>query len=330
MKKLLLLSGVLVLLVSCRNEDFDGPDLNDLFGEFSIVEPITASQQSIDFVADGEVVFRGELSKNTNWNILLTGASSGATRNLSGFDRILSAETAAWDGGASTFPAFELEDVYVEITFPNEDNAPTLYDTLSISGLKADEGILITSFEDGFGTAWESFNQSTVAGTIGCGNSEAAKGSCYYGFNGTVGWDWAIGSVTIKPETGTFGLPNSANNLYFNMGFKAIENVGPSNSFVLLWFDEDENGDGIFDESTEDRFTFEYWSQGSEWDLISKEYASLQFDVDGNQVETNGNGLPEPSKVISINVFYLANPQNGNSNALVDHLIFTTGSPYTP
>jgi hypothetical protein len=118
--------------------------------------------------------------------------------------------------------------------------------------------------------------------------------------------------------------------LYFNMAFKALENVGPENSFVQIWFDEDENGDGVFDELTEDRFLIDYWSTDTEWDLMSILYSELQFDIDGNQVVTNGNGLPEPSKLVSVNIFFLANPANGNSKALVDHLIFTTDNPYTP
>ena len=321
------------MLLSCRKDDLetsDGPDLNDLFGPFNIVQELSLSHQQIDFSSQGNLIFNAELSKNTDWVIAITGAQSGATRTISGSDRVISSDNAAWNGGANTFPGFGLEDAYIEVSFPNEETAPVIYDTVTITGSKLDDGVLLTGFEDGFGTNWTNFNQSTVAGAIACNDGNAAKGLCHYSIEGTVGWDWAIGSVMVQPDAGNFNLPASASNQYFNLAFKALENVGPNNSFILLWFDEDENGDGVFDENTEDRFVYEYWSQDSEWDLISRRYSELQFDIDGNQVVTNGNGLPEPGKLISVNIFFLANPQNGNAKALVDHLIFTTDEPYTP
>jgi hypothetical protein len=323
----------LCALVSCRKDEvdtFDGPSLNDLVGPFSIVQDLTLSHAEIDFAAEGNLVFSAELSKNTDWIISITGLESGAHRTIIGSNRIIGVENAAWNGGANTFPAFELEEVAIELTFPNEAEAPTINAEATITGIKLDDGYLLTSFEEGLGSNWTVFNQTTVNGSIVCGDGEAAKGDCHYRWTGAVGWDWAIGSVMVKPDEGTFGLPASANNLYFNLALKALENVGPTSSFILFWFDEDENGDGVFNEGTEDRFIYEYWSQGSEWDLISRKYSDLQFDAEGNQVETNGNGLPEPSKLVSVNIFFLADPEGGNASALVDHLIFTTDNPYTP
>jgi hypothetical protein len=333
MKQIFIFSLVLLALTSCRKDEdeiVDGPNLNDLFGPFSIVEDIVINRTMVDFPNDGLVYYSGELSKNTDWFIYITGAETGATRTISGFDRVLSVDNAAWNGGANNFPGFGLEDCYLEVHFPNEEDAPILYDTVSVEGLKQDDGFLITSFENGSGINWGPFNQTTVVGGIVCGDDDAAKGDCHYSFAGSVPWDWAIGSIYVQPDEGNFGLPSSATNLFFNMGFRALENVGPTNSFIQFWFDEDENGDGVFDEATEDRFLYEYWSTGNEWDLISFIYGDLQFDIEGQQAETNGNGLPEPSKLLAINVFFLANTENGFSSALVDHLIFTTNSPYTP
>lgn len=333
MKKITLITLATLLLFSCRKEDagkFDGPDLNDLFGPFSIVEDIKINKNTANFPVDNSLYFSGELSKNTDWVIAIKGATSGASRTISGTERIISIDNSAWDGGANSFPGFGIETAYVEISFPKEDGSPILYDTVTITASKVDNGILITSFENGEGTNWSKFNQTTVAGAISCGGGESAKGNCHYSFAGSVPWDWAIGSVMIQPTTPTFGLPASASNLYFNMAFKPIENIGDGNTFIQFWFDEDENGDGTFDLATEDRFVYEYWYQDTGWNLISYKYSEIQFDTDGNQVSTNGNGLPEPSKLMSINVFYLANKDNGNAKAYIDHLIFTTNQPYTP
>ncbi|MEZ7930672.1 MAG: hypothetical protein QMC21_04020 [Flavobacteriales bacterium] len=333
MKKTTLVLISVLLIFSCRKDDsenFDGPDLNDLFGPFSIIQEIEVNKKTADFPVDNTLHFTGELSKNTDWVISITGASTGAKRSISGTQRVISADNSTWDGGANSFPGFGIETAYIEISFPKEEGSPILYDTVSITGSKVDAGYLITSFENGEGANWSKFNQSTVQGKIDCGSGESAKGNCHYSFTGNVPWDWAIGSVMIQPSTANFGLPASASNLFFNMAFKPIENSGTGNTFIQFWFDEDENGDGTFDLATEDRFIYEYWFEDTGWNLISYKYSDIQFDVDGNKVSTNGNGLPEPGKLMSINVFYLANKDNGLAKAYIDHLIFTTNKPYTP
>ncbi len=335
-KNLLILASfsVLLLLSNCRKNDsesFDGPDLNDLFGPFQIIEEIKINKNTANFPVDKELYFTGKLSKNTDWKITFTGLTTGAKRTILGNEKDISISNSAWNGGANSFPGFGLENVSVAIEFPLEENQPILYDTLNITGLKTDEGTLITSFENGFGSTWSRFNQTTVSGGIVCNNGESAKGTCHYSFSGAVPWDWAVGSVMVKPSSGTtFGLQSNPNNLFFNMAFKPIENIGMQNTFIQFWFDEDDNGDGIFDESTEDRFIYEYWYQDTGWNLISYKYSDLQYDDEGNQTVTNGNGLPEPNKLSAINVFYLANKDNGNSKALIDHLIFTTNNSYNP
>jgi hypothetical protein len=332
MKKVSSIALLILIVLSCRKEDannFEGPDLNDLYGPFAILKDFTINRKNVDFSGNEVIVFGAELSKRTTWEIELTGATSGAKRLFKGRDRIINETNATWTGGADRFPGFGIEKTYVKVTFPDEVGSPVIIDSINVLSEKIDKGVLITSFEDGLGTSWSRFNQATVTGDIIC-NGTAPKGNCHYGWNGTVGWDWAIGSVMIKPNSGTFGLQASSTNLFFNMAVNFLENTGANNCFMLFWFDEDENGDGVFDINTEDRYTYEYWYQRDGWDLISLKYSDLQFDADGNKVNVKGNGLPEPSKLVSINVFFLANQQNGNAKALVDHLIFTTNEPYKP
>jgi len=333
MKKYVFIWIILMFFAGCRKDDsanFEGPDLNDLYGPFSIMTDLELPNQ-FDFSTGGSIAFSLEISKQTNWVIEITGQSSGAKRIIQGKERIISADNASWKGGADQFPSFGLESAIVSISFPEEEGAITLYDTIEIKGLKIDDGILITSFESGMGTNWNVFNQTTTSGGINCNSGMAAKGQCSYVWDGLVPWDWAVGSVMIKPDSTNFGLPSNANNLFFNMAVKFISNIGTTNSFIQFWFDEDDNGDGVFDEDSEDRFIYEYWYKDNNWQLVSINYADLMYDEDGEPRQLNGNSLPEPSKLIGINVFFLANKDNPErSKAEVDHIIFTTNQSYKP
>lgn len=330
MKRLIIMVMLLCMVFqSCRKYDtFEGPDLNDLLGEFTILDPVIPSSKNINFSQGEKLSFKGELSKNTLWEIEFTGSESGARGLISGNERLFTNVNSEWDGGATSFPGFVEEKVYLSIRFPNEEDSEVILDTLQITGVKPETGFLLADFESGVGSNWTFFNQSTVTGGINC-EELAAKGNCSYAIQGTVPWDWAIGSVTIFPATESFGLPASATDLFFNIGFKVTENYGPENSFLLCWFDEDENGDGQFDENSEDRWIYEHWSQDTTWELISKRYSDLKT-IDNEEVATNGNGLLEPSKIHSINLFFLANPENGKAKANIDHLIFTNEKPYSP
>lgn len=333
MKKIIQISVIILLAIACRKNDIDtieGPNLNDLYGPFSILSKLKLDE-NVNFTNDESVIFNMEISKQTNWEIEITGANSGASRKFTGNDRIISINNAIWKGGADAFPSFGLEKSYVKINFPNEQDAPVINDSITITGLKSDKGNFITSFENGFKNHWDLFNQTTVSGSIACSNNKAAKGNCYYKWSGLVPWDWAIGSVQIKAPGSSFSLPPNANNLFFNMGVKMVKNTGPENCFFQLWFDEDDNGDGIFDENTEDRFIYEYWYENDEWNLVSFKYGDLKYDANGDLSVVKGNGLPEPSKLISINIFFLANQDSGiKSEAYADHIIFTENESYKP
>ena len=335
MKKIIYITLLILLTVSCRKNDentIEGPSLNDLYGPFNILSELDI-QNTVNFTSGENISFDMELSKRTNWEIEIIGGTTGARRILSGSERILSSDNALWQGGADEFPSFGLETAYITVRFPNEENAPIVSDSITITGLKKDKGILITSFENGFASHWELFNQTTVSGEIVCSDGKAAKGNCYYKWDGLVSWDWAVGYVKLNAPDSGFNLPANANTLFFNMGVKMISNTGPApnGSFVQILFEEDENGDGIFNENTEDGYIYEYWYEKDEWSLLSIKYGDLKYDSEGNPVQVNGNGLPEPTKLIGIRIFFLANKDSGiRSEAFVDHVIFTENESYKP
>lgn len=318
---------------SCRKDDsdnFQGPSLNDLYGPFNILSPLELGDE-VNFTSGENIAFNVEISKRTRWEIEITGATSGAKRTFTGNDRIISKDNALWKGGANTFPSFGLEKTYIKISFPDEEDAPLIMDSVNITGLKKDQGIIVTDFENGSSDSWDYFNQAGVSASIICNTDDAAKGSCFYSWDGSVPWDWAIGYLKINTPENGFGLPANANNLYFNIGAKFISNTGPNNCFLQLWFDEDDNGDGVYTASSEDQFIYEYWYENDKWNLVSFKYGDLKYNADGDLAETNGNGLPEPSKLIGVTVFFLANKESGiRSEATIDQLIFTENESYKP
>ena len=340
MKRIINITLLFLLIISCRKNDeetIEGPSLNDLYGPFNILSNLELND-SVNFSTGESVTFEMEISKNTNWEIEILGSSTGAKRKFSGNNRIISLENAEWEGGADAFPSFGLEKSHITIRFPNEENAQSIKDSITITGLKKDKGTLITSFENEFQHHWDFFNQETVNGSITCSDGNAAKGDCCYKWNGLVNWtkpdgtyEWAVGNININAPDSGFSLPANASTLFFNMGNKMVHTNGINNCFIQFSFDEDDNGDGVFDPGSEDRFIYQYWYENDQWNLISFKYDDLKYDSDGNIAEVRGNGLPEPSKLISIEVFFLANAATGEiSEAYADHIIFTENEPYKP
>ncbi len=318
------------LLTNCKHDDevFEGPSLEDQFGDFKIKSPLTLSTVQPDFSNNGSMVFYAEFSINADWQIEITGLTTGAKKIITGNDKILGDANATWSGGATSFPAFGNEKCAVALTIPNKIQ-DTIRDTLEISGLKQDQGLVIVAdYENGIGATTDDFSQTTVTQLVNC-DGDAAKGSCYLSVSGLVGWDWAHGYIdyTDTSDNG-YGLSSNPNSVFFNAAVKAVEGV--ETSFVQFSFNEDENDDGVFDPATEDTWVVEYWTEDSTWTLYSIAYSDLNVDADNNPVETNGNGVLEPHKLIGVRAFVLANPDAGQNTLYLDQLVFTSNRPYEP
>ncbi len=329
---LLLLPAILLLAGSCRQESdlFDGPSLNDIYGEFSFVQPFLITDESVDFGAGETTSFSAEFSKNVNWQIRITGLSSGAEKIISGTSNILDADNTLWTGTTTTLPMFRAELCAIELTFENETD--TILDTLEILSPKVNAGLLLSDFESGWNPGWSSFVQS--GGDMSFNITDAvssAQGQYYYDMGGEVNWDWLIGLIDI-PATAygapTFPLSENPGNVFFNV---LLNNPpGITNSVVLFQFREDDNEDGIFSEGTEDMFSAEIKMTEAGWQLISRNYAELPTLVNGVASEPLGNGIYEPHKLWRVSILMLANPTSGYSQALMDYLIFTEGSALQP
>ncbi len=335
MKKILVFTLLSVFLFnSCEREqlDFEGPSLQDLFGEFAFIEDLSISANEVDFAAGETIHFNATFTKSLNWIIEIKGTESGAIKEIEGFSNIIDASNSTWIGDASILPIFNPELCDVTLKFIDEEETQT--GQLTINTVKTNEGYLISDFEDGFNQDWNQFAQSGANMSFGIRDEiQSGQGQYYYDMGGEVPWDWLIGLLDIPAsaygET-TFPLAGNADDVYFNVMIYKPEEV--INELLLFQFFEDEDEDGNFSSQTEDTYSIELSNQSLEpgWQLISIPYAETVSLANGVPVPANGNAIREPNKISQISVLMLADPNSGYSRTAMDYMIFTTNGPLRP
>lgn len=312
------------------DEEFEGPSLTDLYGSFAILEDFDITDRSVNFSENETTTFTALFNKNVSWKLEIKGLSSGAVKEITGFSSQLDATNALWNGSTTILPMFRPEECAVELTFENE--ADTLRDTLNVTGGRVHAGFLLSDFETGFPSGWNTFVQSGANMTfIVQNNNNAAQGSRYYDMGGTVGWDWLKGLVNIPATaygTSHFDLTSNPDGLFFNVMIYKPEDI--SNALVLFQFKEDDNLDGTYNTTNEDLFAVEVAPSQNGWSLISVNYADMVTLVNGQPAAAIGNGIREPHKLKEISVLFLANPTSGYSQSYMDYLIFTENGPLIP
>jgi hypothetical protein len=331
-KKGIILGGICILLFAgCKtDEDFSGPSLNDLYGKFTILQPLTLSDNSVDFSAGESTVFGASFSKNVDWKLQVKGLQSGAIKEISGFSNMLDQNNARWIGTTTILPMFKLEECVVELTFLNE--VDTLRDTLNIIGTRPSQGLVLSDFENGTNSGWNSFVQLGTDMSFAVETSNlAAQGDKFFNVGGIVDWDWLIGLINLPASAygnPTFDLSSNPDNEFFNVMIYKPELL--SNGIMLFQFREDDNGDGVYTENSEDMFSIEIHMSVNGWNLYSVKYSDLATLVNGQPANAFGNGIHEPNKLKQVSVLFLANPASGYSNAYLDYMTFTQGGPLEP
>ena len=338
----------LVALASCKydSEIFDGPDLNDLYGDFIIEQTFQANCDSVDFsILLQKVNFSAVFSKPVDWQITITGLSSGAIKTVSGKSKTIDVSNSTWNGSTTVFPMFNKENCAVMLSFPSEPD--TLRDTVKIIETKIDAGFLIADFNTGAPTGTSqistygqytsdpptplpptptAFIQSGASMDFKAKNTETvAEGAYYYNMAGTVNWDWAIGLIEFPASTYSltyFPLGTNPDNVYFNL--LVWGEPGISNALLQFSFREDDNGNGVFNSGSDDEAVYEIKNiNWVGWKLVSIKYS-------GTTLSTNGNGLYNPEKIVSMRAFLLADPSSGFSKCKMDYMIFTANKPLEP
>jgi len=331
MKKIIIPFTLIALTLfgfSCERDTLDeGPQLVDLFADFTFVEGFSVSQKSADFAAGEDIVFNAKFNKLASWKITITGLTSGSEKVIEGVTNELNSSNAKWGGSTTKLPLFKLEDCAVD--FWVLEDSIHYYDTVSITGTKVNDGFLIADFESGqLDPNWTGFVQSGAnMSFVVSSDTTAAQGDFYYDMGGAVGWDYLIGLIDFPASAygvTTYPLSDNADNVYFNA--MIYNPVGITNGFFVVQFQEDDNGDGKFTASNEDGYQFEIGTTELKpgWQLISVPYSTMVVE---NQ---NGNKTLNPDKILQMSVLFLADPTSGYSQAYLDYVIFTENRPLNP
>jgi hypothetical protein len=334
MKKTILYLLIAVpVLFSCRKEEankFDGPGLNDVYGAFSVITPLTTNVDSVDFSLGETVIFNAELSKITDWTISITGQSSGAVKRIEGTSSTIDASVATWAGNTTDLPIFKEELCDVKVSFSGESD--TLETTIKIIHAKLNPGFLVADFESGLNPGWTSFIQSGADMDFQIKTDAfAPQGNSYYNMAGTVDWDYLIGYLYFPASAyGAPQYPLSTNpdNVYFNL--MIYGEPGLVNTILLFQFQEDEDANGGFSNSSEDMYSLQIPVNWAGWKMVSVKYSDIPCLVNGSPSSPNGNGQHNPDKIQQINMLDLANPVTGNAKTKVDYIIFTENAPLNP
>lgn len=326
MKKYILIALIGAVLISCRkdeNDNIDGPNLTDVYGEFAVLETLNISQVNTDFSSGSNPFFTCQMSKIINWQLTITGQTSGAMKIIEGTSNKLNSSNASWNGSTTELPIFLAEVCDVMLTFNDEPD--TLYTTITVDQPKTNAGFLIADFETGWLSGWTSFIQSGAQMDFNIKtDGTAPENDSYYNLQGEVNWDYLVGLVDFNASAYggvTLPLTSNSDNLWFNA--MVYGDPGFQNTIMLFRFDEDENEDGSFNVTNEDQYSYEFNVDWVGWKLVSVKYSDLAANP-------AGGGVLNPDKLNKVSMLHLADPVSGLAKSKLDYLIFTENGPLQP
>jgi len=333
MKKVSNILGFIIIalfLSACQrdNENFDGPSLVDRYGEFNVVSDLGVSSATADFAAGQNVFFTAEFNKSVDWVVTVTGNSSGAVRRITGFSRVLNAETATWNGNTTTLPFFKEETCTAVLTVAE---SPEYSSTTSVTVVspRVYPGSLFTDFETNPGNNifFGNFEFELVAATSGRRNGplQPAQGDFYYFLEGTdnVVPNFFVGLANISAGIAgsTYAqLPTTVpEQLYFNC---FIWHDGSPNGIAVIQFVFDSNNSGAFEDGQDQTFQLSgdiplNWTG---W----RQHSVKMSDVGMTQAQLE--------KLVTIRILLISNLNNQSNPPTqvrygIDYLTFTQNAP---
>ncbi len=335
-------SCAIFFLVYCTKKDFEGPSINDLYGELNITDSLQVNNYNPDFSSGDVVSFHCGFNKSIEWKISIIGLQSNSFKEISGFSNVIDSNTIIWDGNTSQLPFFEQENCAIELTFLNEPD--TLRDTINIVGLKQyDDGIVVADFENGLPVdALVSWTANIGLKTFEIANDNPLLGNSYYKMGGKVNWDWPIGKVDFKLDLSSVVV--SADEFYINIGILSDTIDLHTGQFINILISESTspfNDDltpnqagqqmaDIFD-ADQEVYKMKVPVNWGGWQILSFPYSEFE------ELSPNASGIvfnKNPNNITGLRIAVQACPSAGANVSCpenldnvvrtdVDHIIFT-------
>lgn len=330
---------LLAALTGCREDGILGPELQDIFGEFEILEPLAADRTEVDFASGETVEFTAKLSIRTPWRLSVRSLSTGSRKIIEGNARDIEGDVARWNGSVTFAPLFgEGEEVQATMTFPNFPGVTMTSEVITITGARPlpTGGVLVADFE-GEDPGFEAFSEFAFEETSN-GIEDvlpAAIGEQYWYMdgrdnNGSVFVCGMRATSTVSQGTPVFDLGNeNPASVWFNL---FVFGTGQPNTLLVLDFQEDDNLDGTYSPTTEGTYNITFDVDWTGWRLLSFPLTETNLSTNGGLGNIDANGKKEIDRIIAIQFILLSElGQNDNAVAFgLDHAIFTVNGPFEP
>jgi hypothetical protein len=350
MRSIYLTLSLLVVLAGCRPDKIEGPELQDIFGEFDVIETLSSDRDTVDFSLGQKVRFNAELTIRTDWTISIIGMTSGAKKEITGRDRSILDDVAVWDGTITFAPLFEAENCMTMMTFASYSD--TLWgDTIYVESVRPEANIdvLISDFETAGG--WGSFAEAPATNQLATTpyfvqdpSSPTPSFIQVVAPEGSGHW-----RMTYLNQSSVFicGTSMSATNssqtpagTYFNVGTTNSQHVylnmlvhgfGDGNTRLSIGLQEDDNLDGTYDRFTEGTYNREIIVDWLGWKVVSIRLDEFNLSTVAGFGNIDGTGVQNIDRIASIEYLLLA--REGTTGFVgygLDYCNFTRYTPWAP
>lgn len=338
-----------ILILGCRKDEIEGPELQDIFGEFEVLEPLTVSTTEVDFANGQSVSFNAKLSIRTDWQLHIIGSQSGGRKVIEGRERDITGEVARWRGDITFAPLFATEPCEVYMTFT--DYPDTLFaEDINILDIKPESEVdlLVSDFATGAG--WGTFAEAAaqnqhINGTyfVQDPSSDLPSFIEVSAPEGNGHWRMTYDNDASIFICGINTLSSSAIDAsgdYLNLGTTNPDNVyinmlvhgfGDGNTRFSLGLQEDDNLDGSYDRFTEGTYNTEIVVDWVGWKVVSIPLSDFNLSTVGGFGNIDGTGQQDIDRIISLEFLLLAaEGSTGFVGYGLDYINFTQFTPWNP